>query len=195
MVDALHSIEATRVIVGASSQDYPGWVQTQQDELDITHYDDWTYLFRPGSLTHILAEHVWEHLTLDEALVAARNCYDVLAPGGRVRCAVPDGKFPDAEYQRIVQVGGPGPIDHPAASHRIVYTWDTLTDVFASAGFDVSLLEWCDDSGAFHTNTWDKRDGFIYRSARFDHRNQDGVIRFASLIVDAVKPPDASGTA
>lgn len=184
----------TRIIVGASSQDYLGWVQTQEDELDITCRDDWMTLFQRGSLTHILAEHVWEHLTLAGARIAASNCFAMLAPGGRVRCAVPDGNFPDAAYQRIVQVGGPGPADHPAASHKVVYTLNALSDVFASAGFKVVPLEWCDDDGRFHATDWDERDGFIYRSARFDHRNRDGAIRFASLIVDAVKPSsDATG--
>ena len=177
-----------RVIVGASSQDYPGWVQTQEDELDITRWVDWTAMFEPGSLTHILSKHVWEHLTLDDARLAAQHCYGMLAPGGLVRCAVPDGNFPDADYQRTVQVGGPGPADHPAASHQVVYTWDTLSGVFARAGFDVTLLEWCDDAGDFHAVDWDERDGFIYRSARFNHRNRDGIIGFASLIIDAVKP-------
>ncbi len=177
----------TRVIVGASSQDYPGWVQTQEDELDITRREDWTTKYHPGSLTHILAEHVWEHLTLIEAELAARNCFAMLAPGGRVRCAVPDGNFPDPDYQRTVQIGGPGPADHPAASHKVVYTLDTVSEVFAAAGFTITPLEWCDDNGVFHATEWDELDGFIYRSARFDHRNNDGVIRFASLIIDAVK--------
>jgi Ca2+-binding RTX toxin-like protein len=66
---------------------------------------------------------------------------------------------------------------------------DTLTDVFGAAGFEVSLLEWCDDDGAFHATGWNERDGFIYRSARFDHRNQAGSLGFVSLIVDAMKAP------
>ena len=74
-------------------------------------------------------------------------------------------------HGRIVQVGGPGPADHPAASHKVVYTLNALSDVFASAGFKVVPLEWCDDDGRFHATDWDERDGFIYRSARFDHRN------------------------
>ena len=172
----------------ASSQDYAVWLQTKQDQLDITRWDDWRALFRSGSLTHILAEHVWEDLDLDEGKLVARHCFAMLAPGGCVRCAVPDGSFPGAAYQRVVQVGGPGPADHPAASHKIVYTMDMLADVFGSAGFDVTLLEWCDADGIFHATDWDERDGFIYRSVRFDHRNQNGHLSFESLIIDAVRP-------
>lgn len=177
-----------RVIVGASSQDYPGWHRTQRDELDLTRTEDWRALAPPGSLDAILMEHVWEHLTPDEATVAARNCFAALAPGGHVRCAVPDGLFPDADYQRTVRVGGPGPADHPAATHHLLYDWRTLPPVFTAAGFDVRLLEWWDDTAAFHAEPWDERDGFIYRSARFDHRNRAGRLGFTSLIVDAVRP-------
>jgi predicted SAM-dependent methyltransferase len=95
--------------------------------------------------------------------------------------------FPDEQYQQIVQVGGPGPADHPAATHRVVYDFRTLPAVFEGAGFQVRLLEWWDDLGAFHAEPWDEQEGFVYRSRRFDHRNQDGYLGFTSLIVDAVK--------
>lgn len=72
--------------------------------------------------------------------------------------------------------------------HKVIYRWETLTEVFEKVGFEVRLLEWCDDNGTFHSTSWDEEDGFIYRSARFDHHNQDGMLGFVSLILDAVKP-------
>lgn len=60
--------------------------------------------------------------------------------------------------------------------------------MFEGAGFEVRLLEYCDEDGQFHYEEWDAQQGFIYRSLRFDHRNQDGKLGFVSLIVDAVKP-------
>ncbi len=133
-------------------------------------------------------EHVWEHLTLDEASVAAQVCFEFLVPGGFLRCAVPDGLFPNENYQRIVQAGGPGPVDHPAASHKVVYSYRTLAPVFKHAGFRVRLLEWWDNDGRFHAEPWDEREGFVYRSLRFDHRNREGNLGFTSLLLDAVKP-------
>lgn len=59
--------------------------------------------------------------------------------------------------------------------------------MFEAAGFQVKLLEYCDENGQFHYSDWEENGGFIYRSKRFDHRNQDGKLGFASLIVDAVK--------
>lgn len=177
-----------RVIIGASSQHYPGWITTQQNDLDIVRWHDWERLFRPGSIQTILAEHVWEHLDGEDAYLAAANCFAFLMDGGFVRCAVPDGLFPDAAYQRTVRIGGPGPKDHPAASHRSLFTWRTLTSVFVSVGFQVRLLEWWDDDGLFQRREWDANDGFIYRSLRFDHRNRCGRLGFTSLILDATKP-------
>lgn len=87
-----------------------------------------------------------------------------------------------------MQVGGPGPKDHPAASHKIVHTYRTLKPMFEAAGFQVQLLEYCDENGQFHYNEWDEKQGFIYRSVRFDHRNQNGQLECVSLIVDAKKP-------
>lgn len=180
-----------RIIIGASSQVYPHWLQTQRTDLDLTSREHWAGRFEPGSVSRILAEHVWEHLTPEEADTAAAICHEFLEPGGFLRCAVPDRLFPNAAYQSLVQVGGPGPADHPAATHQVVYTHRTLVAVFERARFQAQLLEWWDETGAFHVEPWDERDGFIYRSKRFDHRNQNGVLGFTSLIVDAIKPPSS----
>ncbi|GMK40450.1 hypothetical protein PCCS19_35060 [Paenibacillus sp. CCS19] len=185
------SSEPIRVVIGAgASNNNPDWLLTQQSELDLLRRDDWAAKFRSASLSAILAEHVWEHLNFEEGVQAARVCFEYLKPGGYVRCAVPDGYFADENYQRIVQIGGPGPADHPAASHRIVHNYRTLTAMFEAAGFEVRLLEYCDEDGQFHYEEWDAEKGFIYRSLRYDHRNQEGKLGFVSLIVDARKPDD-----
>ncbi len=87
-----------------------------------------------------------------------------------------------------MQVGGPGPRDHPAADHNIVYTYTLFQNVFTAAGFEVDLLEYCDEQGRFHYHQWDVSKGKIYRSLRFDHRNRDGELNSVSIILDAVKP-------
>ncbi len=86
-----------------------------------------------------------------------------------------------------VKIGGPGPKDHPAADHKIVYNYRTLSDVLTSAGFSLDLLEFCDENGRFHYNQWDSATGPVYRSLMSDHRNAGGKLRFVSLIIDARK--------
>lgn len=104
-----------------------------------------------------------------------------------MRCGVPDAFFRDETYQKIVQIGGPGPKDHPAASHKIVHNYKTLTKMFETAGFEVVLLEYCDENGQFYYNEWDANDGVIFRSKRYDSRNKGDKLGFPSLIVDAIK--------
>ncbi len=189
MIDVNHVLasQPLKIILGAGEQTYPGWIPSQKEQLNLLDRDDWGRSFGNRRMDALLCEHVWEHLTEEEARAAARICYEFLKPGGYLRCAVPDKNFPDAEYQKMVQVGGPGPQDHPAADHKIVYDYLLFCDVFQSAGFLVDLLEYCDEQGRFHFNYWDPADGVIYRSLRSDHRNQNGKLGFVSLILDAKK--------
>ncbi|WLR46479.1 SAM-dependent methyltransferase [Halobacillus litoralis] len=181
--------DSIRVVIGAGEHsNNPNWIETQESELDLLNVEDWKRKFEENSLDALLAEHVWEHLTYQEGKEAAVNCLTYLKSNGYIRCAVPDGYFPDEEYQEGVQVGGPGPSDHPAASHKIVHNYKTLSAMFEEAGFEVRLLEYCNDDGEFIYNDWDEKRGYIYRSKRFDHRNRNGNLGFVSVIVDAVKP-------
>lgn len=180
-----------RVVVGAGEyHNNPGWLHTQEQELNLLDEATWRNKFAENSLSAILAEHIWEHLTYKEGVEAAKICFQFLEPNGYVRCAVPDGYFLDDEYQNVVKIGGPGPKDHPAASHKIVHHYQSLSDMFMTAGFEVKLLEYCDEHGKFHFHEWDGKDGVIFRSKKYDPRNQGGKLVFPSLIVDAIKPPE-----
>ena len=184
---------ARRVIIGAGEQRWDGWIPTQQEELDLLWRSSFERFFGTERADAFLCEHTWEHLTIDEAVDAALTCREFLVEGGRLRVAVPDGRFPDEEYQRTVQVGGPGPADHPAADHKVVYVAETFVEVFKRVGFTVQLLEWWDAKGVFHVADWSPDDGPIYRSTRLDHRNADfrnglGPPGFTSLILDATRP-------
>jgi predicted SAM-dependent methyltransferase len=178
-----------KVVIGAGNYNKgEDWIHTQEEDLSLLNEEDWRKSFLSESISAILSEHVWEHLTYEEGIKAAQICSKYLRPGGYIRCAVPDGFFPNEEYQNGVKIGGPGPKDHPAASHKIVHNYNSITSMFKEAGFEVKLLEYCDEKGNFHYNEWDEKLGFIYRSKRFDHRNTDGNLGFVSLIVDAIKP-------
>ncbi|MFJ7935373.1 class I SAM-dependent methyltransferase [Sporosarcina sp. NPDC096371] len=180
--------EAIKVVIGAGEyHNNPGWLHTQEEELNLLDVNTWRDKFDENSITAILAEHVWEHLSYEEGIEAAKLCYRYLKPSGYIRCAVPDGYFPDETYQNIVKVGGPGPKEHPAASHKVVHTYKTLSKVFEAAGYEVKLLEYCDENGYFYQNEWDGKDGLIFRSKKFDPRNQGDKLVCPSLIIDAIK--------
>jgi predicted SAM-dependent methyltransferase len=190
MIDISHipPEQPLKIIIGAGQQSYEGWIATHKEQLDLLRREDWEQSFGTRRVDALLCEHVWEHLTEAEGRFAAALCYEFLKPGGYLRCAVPDAHFPDEEYQRTVQVGGPGPPEHSAADHKIVYGYRLFADVFAGAGFAVDLLEYCDEQGRFHYNQWSPEAGPIYRSLLSDHRNREGKLGFVSLIVDAKKP-------
>lgn len=176
-----------KLIIGAGKTRYDGWIATQEDELNVLEYSNWKNLFDLGSIDAVLAEHVWEHMTYEEGVSAAKNVYKFLKPGGYIRCAVPDKNFRNEWYQNMVQIGGPGPENHPAFTHKIVYNYKDFTKVFEEAGFKVEILEYCDDDGRFHYKHWNAEDGYIGRSYRYDTRNNENEIGMVSLIVDAYK--------
>lgn len=187
-VESVPVHQPLRIILGAGDQRFSGWIATGREQLDLRRPEDFRASFSGRLVDAFLAEHVWEHLTEEEGREAADTCFRYLKPGGLLRIAVPDANFPDEAYQRTVQVGGPGPADHPAVDHKIVYDFGRLSDVFVAAGFEVDLLEYCDADGRFHYHQWDPSDGPIYRSLLSDHRNEGGRLGFVSLILDARKP-------
>lgn len=174
-----------RIVLGSGEVPVPGWVLTDIDQLNVLQAGDWEAYFSADSVDAILAEHVWEHFSAEDAVTAAGLCWKYLCPGGRLRVAVPDGYHPDEDYRAAVAPGGSGP---GAMDHQVLYTWITLRTVFERAGFEVALLEYFDEQGRFHAAAWDPEDGKIRRSARFDPRNRQGVLRYTSIILDAIKP-------
>ena len=173
-----------RVVIGAGGHSDADWIPTDNDVLNLLKPKDWSRLFEPAAIDALLAEHVWEHLTLEEGVVAASLCFRYLRPGGYLRVAVPDGLSPDPEYIESVRVGGSGA---GAKEHKVLYTYKILQDVFEAVGFKVVLYEYYDQQGRFHCSEWDPQDGTIRRSKRFDRRNKDGVLRYTSIVLDAKK--------
>jgi len=178
-----------RVVVGASRRVQSGWIGTEIEDLDLLRPETWTRFFGDESIDAILAEHVWEHLTAEEGRLAARTCRRFLKPGGYLRVAVPDGLFPDENYIEHVRPGGSGAGAH---DHHVLYDHRTLSELFVDLGFRVSLLEYHDVDGTFRFEEWDPEQGMIRRSRRFDPMNQDGQLRYSSLILDACKPASQS---
>lgn len=175
------SLRPLNIVIGAGPTKFDGWLETDREVLDITSADNWRSLFKPASIDRILAEHVFEHLDESECRAALGGCRRYLKPNGLLRLAVPDGFHPDPEYLDHVRPGGTGP---DAEAHKILYTYQILTRVAAQANFNVSLLEYFDESGHFHQQSWDPADGLIVRSADHDERNKVRPLSYTSLIAD-----------
>jgi predicted SAM-dependent methyltransferase len=169
-----------RIVLGASGVFESGWIPTDAHELDLLEPEAWRRYIKPNSIDALLAEHVWEHLTLAEGRIAATTCFRYLKNGGYIRVAVPDGFYPDPEFQEYIKVGGVAG-GGEIGGHQIVYTYRELCGVFESAGFRTTLYEYHDERGTFHGREWDPAQGMIHRSKRFDPRGP------ISIILDATK--------
>jgi predicted SAM-dependent methyltransferase len=198
-----------RIVIGAWNRFDPGWIPTQREFFNLTRPSDWERCLEPGTVDAFLAEHVWEHITPEEGLAAARQCFTYLRPGGYVRIAVPDGLHPDPAYVELVRAGD-GVVEGPdaggnAANHKALYTYRTLKQQFEQAGFRVVVYEYFDEAGTFHSEDYDRSRGTIWRSKRFDPRNKSGALAsvypgtmddylsYTSIILDAFKEPAGRG--
>ena len=168
-----------RIIIGASGTSQPHWISTEESYLNLLNVDNWDRFFKKRKIDSLLAEHVWEHLSIDEGLIAARTCYTYLNQGGRLRIAVPDGFCPDNRYRNLVTP--------PSLGHKVLFNYRTLAHLFEEAGFKVRLLEYYDEKGRFHYNHWTADEGLILRSLRFDPQNRANFTVISSVIIDAVK--------
>jgi predicted SAM-dependent methyltransferase len=173
-----------KLVIGASGSYDKGWIDTDIEYLNLLVSQHWETYFQKNSIDAILAEHVWEHLNLDNGLTAAKRCFEYLKPGGYLRVAVPDGFCPDKKYIDDVKPGGTGA---GADDHKVLYNHKTFVELFAKAGFRAELLEYYDMDGKFHCVNWNPENGKIWRSKRFDDRNKDGTLNYTSLILDLHK--------
>jgi predicted SAM-dependent methyltransferase len=179
-----------KIVLGSGGICQPGWIPTDIEILNVLKPDHWARLLRAGSVDALLAEHVWEHLSLDEGAQAARTCLRYLKDGGHLRIAVPDGNHPFPAYIDAVRPGG---IGAGAKDHKVLYDYRSLSGLLEAAGFEVRLLEYFDEHGGFHACDMSEADGLVRRAWRTDPRNAGSERRYTSLIIDAVKPRSAGG--
>ena len=174
-----------KIVVGSNGIAQEGWIATEATFLNLLDIDDWDRKFGIHRIDAILAEHVWEHLSPQDGIVAAKTCFKYLKSGGYLRIAVPDGNHPDPNYIEYVRPGGCGP---GAEDHKVLYDYKLLTRTISQAGFEVKLLEYFDEKNQFIFEPWNPEDGMIHRSYRYDDLNRNGKPNFTSLIIDAYVP-------
>ena len=127
-----------------------------------------------------MTEHVFEHLSYNDAKTGLQNMYATLIDGGRVRICVPDGYLPSVKYQEYIKVGN-------AFKHKMVWTIDNLKPLLEKVGFEVVPLEyWNKDGTERYTGQWDDKDGYLQRTSKERTDTYDNILH-TSLSLDAFK--------
>ena len=172
-----------KIIIGSANTKYADWLATNIESLNILKESSFESLLGEKKVDRFLAEHVFEHIDYEDAIVGLKNCNRFMNKGGTIRIAVPDGFHPNPDYIEMVKPGGYG---WGSDDHKLLYTYQSLSRVLESAGFEVRLLEYYDEQGEFHYNDWKSEDGHVMRSMRYDKRFHEP-LGYSSLIIDGIK--------
>src|SRR5262245_54829463 len=110
--DYLESHSVRKLQLGAGGNDPTGWLNTDIVPIRDEVYLDATqrYPFSDGSFQYVFSEHMIQSVPWEGGVAMLKECYRVLAPGGKLRVVTPNlAKFvqllagnPDAEAQRFI---------------------------------------------------------------------------------------------
>ena len=184
------SRDSVNLILGAALTNQKGWFSTNEDWLDICKEDHWKRLFNSKQrIKRVLAEHVFEHLTLDEMRNAINLIYKNMVLGGSLRIAVPDGNNPNQEYRNHCGINGIG-ID--VSDHKQFITFELLRDEVERIGFKCHLIEGYLKNKKLISTPFNSELGEVIRSRSnktiiYQKEGWDFVDANSSLIVDCLK--------
>lgn len=172
------------LVIGAGGTKFENWFSTDIDTLDVTKEEDFEKYFSRKKINKVLAEHVVEHLTLNEINSMLKNIYKYSASNINFRIAVPDGFHTDTEYIQKVKPNGTG---EGAFDHKHLFNYKSLSKIAEEQNFDVILVEYWNEDGKFCSIYKNDNKGIIRRSFLNDKRNTDGKPNYTSLIIDLYK--------
>lgn len=179
--------DGARVVLGSGGDEFEGWLSTDIKDIDIVDEASWRRLFLPASIDRLLAEHVFEHLSLSELQQAFRHIRTFLKPGGRLRLAVPDAFHPSRYYYNLTKPGG----WETPFEHKIFLDHEILTRIGTEADLKVELLEYFDGDGVFRAVPYDEADGVIRRCAHnnlgLDTANPEVMVNFYASIPEHLR--------
>ncbi len=132
-------------------------------------------------IKNILADHVIQELSWDDAIIAMKLAHKYLTPGGRIRIAVPDNGHRSELFTKTMKQ-----IYHP----KWEYDKAEMMQMLRAAGFKhFQVKEAFDIGGLFNISTWYRIDGFCKRSFWYDPNNMttDTGMFWSCLIIDTIK--------
>jgi predicted SAM-dependent methyltransferase len=132
-----HSVR--KLQLGAGSNNPEGWLNSDIKPEGSQIYVDATspYPFPSGSFQYILAEHLIEHVPWESGLKMLKECFRILAPGGKIRIVTPDL----AKYFYVLNNGNDPEIQRFIKANRNVFEWPE-TPVGPAYVFNKEMREW-----------------------------------------------------
>ena len=167
-----------KVILGASHTQFPGWIPSDLPHFNIVDRSHWKFLFRSHCASNLLAEHVFEHLTVDQVKQALRHCHDWMKPGGCLRIAVPDANHANPEYLKMTLP--------PADGHLSAWNYETFSNVLAECGFRAIPLEYYSHDKHLVKVPFDSVNGPVSRSLQQGYVHHE-IRDYSSLVIDAIR--------
>lgn len=146
-----------KVQFGCGGNRLSGW-ENYDWEVDITK----PLPFSDSSVSHILAEHVMEHITIHQAWNFIEECHRILEPNGYLRIAVPCVskifKLADDEYFTFIKKHGWGePTLKDAVKsiifnheHKTIWEESSLNAIVSCIGFATLSEEPIDMKNTLH---------------------------------------------
>ena len=177
------------LILGAALTNQKGWFSTNEGWLDISKQEDWERLFNSKQrVRRVVAEHVFEHLTLDDMRNSLKLIYQNMVYGGSLRIAVPDGNNPNDEYRKHCGING---IGADAKDHKQFITFELLSEEVSKAGFQFNLIEGYLKNKKLISKKYNNELGYVIRSRKNKINNNKKGWEFidsnTSLILDCFK--------
>ena len=171
-----------KLVIGSGKTSYKGWLLSDVPWFDLLDLSKMKSFFPEKNVSRILTEHVFEHLSINEGIIAINNLKQILKKNGVIRLAVPDGFHHNKNY--IDQVN-PGSIND--IGHKELYNYKLIIKLLDD-DFEIKFFEYFNEKKEFIFNNWNNNidEGFIKRSRYNDHRNDENNINYSSLIIEAV---------
>jgi len=178
-----------KLILGAALTSQEGWLSTNEEWLNVADPKHWQRLFHnKNSVNNMVAEHVFEHLEIEEMRRSINLIYIYLRKNGTLRIAVPDGNHPDPKYRLNTGIRG---IGADAADHKQFIKFEFIKNLLEEIGFKSTLREGYLKDGTLIRTKIDSELGFIKRSRSNNFLNKkdgwDFIDSNTSLIIDAIK--------
>jgi predicted SAM-dependent methyltransferase len=137
--DYLNSHSVRKLQIGAGPNEPSGWLNTDIAPSGTEVFLDATerFPFPDGSFQCIFSEHMIEHVPLEAGLAMLKECYRVLAPGGKVRTVTPNLE----KYVQLLNGGGDPETQRFIEAKLRLHEWP-VTPLPAAYIFHREMRDW-----------------------------------------------------